>query len=135
MSLVKRHFIATATALLLTAGSAHADETLRPEIGKPLQSAQESAAQQNGKLDTARQIGDAIENFEFESAHQMLDAFVEAGGNFIDTANGYTRGHSEKIIGDFIAHDRARRDRIVIATKFFTNLYNGDPNGGGSGRR
>lgn len=65
----------------------------------------------------------------------IIASFLERGGNFIDTANGYTRGHSEKIIGDFIAHDRARRDRIVIATKFFTNLYTGDPNGGGTSRK
>ena len=65
----------------------------------------------------------------------ILASFLERGGNFIDTANGYTRGHSETIIGDFIAHDRSRRDRIVIATKFFTNLYTGDPNGGGTSRK
>ena len=62
-------------------------------------------------------------------------AFLERGGNFIDTANGYTRGHSEKIIGDLLGRDRARRDRMVIATKFFSNLYQGDPNGGGAGRK
>ena len=61
--------------------------------------------------------------------------YLERGGNFIDTANGYTGGHSERIIGDCIAHDRARRDRVVIATKFFGNLYPGDPNGGGASRK
>jgi len=65
----------------------------------------------------------------------ILGRFLERGGNFIDTANVYTMGHSEKIIGDFIGHDRSRRDRIVIATKFFGNLYAGDPNGGGAGRK
>jgi len=65
----------------------------------------------------------------------IIARYMEQGGNFIDTANGYTRGHSEKIIGDFIAHDRPRRDRIVIATKFFTNLYTGDPNAGGTSRK
>jgi aryl-alcohol dehydrogenase-like predicted oxidoreductase len=65
----------------------------------------------------------------------ILVRFVELGGNFIDTANVYTRGHSEKIIGDVIGRDRARRDRLVIATKFFGNLYPGDPNGGGAGRK
>jgi aryl-alcohol dehydrogenase-like predicted oxidoreductase len=61
--------------------------------------------------------------------------FMERGGNFIDTANVYTKGHSEKIIGDFVGRDHARRDRIVIATKFFGNLFPGDPNGGGAGRK
>jgi aryl-alcohol dehydrogenase-like predicted oxidoreductase len=65
----------------------------------------------------------------------ILSRFIERGGNFIDTANVYTRGHSEKIIGDLVGHDPARRDRMVIATKFFGNLYPGDPNGGGGGRK
>jgi aryl-alcohol dehydrogenase-like predicted oxidoreductase len=70
-----------------------------------------------------------------EESEQILDRFVELGGNFIDSANGYTKGHSEKIIGDRIGHDAAQRDRLVIATKFSSNLYPGDPNGGGSGRK
>jgi aryl-alcohol dehydrogenase-like predicted oxidoreductase len=65
----------------------------------------------------------------------IMSRFIERGGNFIDTANVYTKGHSEKIIGDFIGRDRGRRDRLVIATKFFGNLYPGDPNGGGAGRK
>jgi len=65
----------------------------------------------------------------------IISRFMERGGNFIDTANVYTRGHSEKIIGDFVARDHARRDRIVIATKFFGNLFPGDPNGGGASRK
>ena len=65
----------------------------------------------------------------------ILERFLERGGNFIDTANGYTKGHSEVIIGDFFAKSPGRRDRAVIATKFLTNLYKGDPNGGGAGRK
>lgn len=68
-------------------------------------------------------------------AEHILSTFLERGGNFLDTANFYTRGHAEKIIGDFVARDRARRERMVLATKFFINLYPGDPNGGGSGRK
>ncbi|MBY0495767.1 MAG: aldo/keto reductase [Cyanobacteria bacterium] len=64
----------------------------------------------------------------------LLARFIERGGNFIDTANGYTRGHSEAIIGGYFAR-AGRRDRAVIATKFSTNLYIGDPNGGGAGRK
>lgn len=62
----------------------------------------------------------------------ILAKFLEQGGNFIDTANMYTKGHSEKIIGDFFSRDRSRRDRVVLATKFTANMYPGDPNGGGS---
>jgi len=70
-----------------------------------------------------------------EESQQIVDRYVELGGNFIDTANFYTRSHSEKIIGDHIGRHPARRDRLVIATKFSGNLYPGDPNGGGSGRK
>jgi aryl-alcohol dehydrogenase-like predicted oxidoreductase len=70
-----------------------------------------------------------------EESQQIIDRYLGLGGNFIDTANFYTRSHSEKIIGDHIGRDSARRDRVVIATKFSGNLYPGDPNGGGSGRK
>ncbi len=70
-----------------------------------------------------------------EESQQIIDRYTELGGNFIDTANFYTRSHSEKIIGDHIGRNAARRDRLVIATKFSGNLYPGDPNGGGSGRK
>jgi aryl-alcohol dehydrogenase-like predicted oxidoreductase len=70
-----------------------------------------------------------------EESQQIIDRFIECGGNFIDTANFYTKSHSEKIIGDHVGRLSARRDRLVIATKFSGNLYPGDPNGGGSGRK
>jgi aryl-alcohol dehydrogenase-like predicted oxidoreductase len=70
-----------------------------------------------------------------EESQTILDRYVELGGNFIDTANFYTKSHSEKIIGDHVGRHSARRDRLVIATKFSGNLYPGDPNGGGSGRK
>ena len=72
---------------------------------------------------------------EPEEATRIIDRFLDQGGNFIDTANGYTKGHSEVIIGDHLAHDRKKRDRVVIATKFVTNMFLGDPNGGGSNRK
>lgn len=65
----------------------------------------------------------------------ILARFRERGGNFVDTANVYTKGHSEKIIGDVLARAPGSRDRLVVATKFFGNLYPGDPNGGGAGRK
>jgi aryl-alcohol dehydrogenase-like predicted oxidoreductase len=64
-----------------------------------------------------------------------MDRYIAAGGNFIDTANFYTKSHSEKIIGDHLGRHPTKRDRLVIATKFSGNLYPGDPNGGGSGRK
>jgi aryl-alcohol dehydrogenase-like predicted oxidoreductase len=68
-------------------------------------------------------------------AEAVMARFIERGGNFVDTANVYTKGHSERIIGDYIGRDHSRRDRVVIATKFFGNLYPGDPNAGGAGRK
>jgi aryl-alcohol dehydrogenase-like predicted oxidoreductase len=70
-----------------------------------------------------------------EESQRIIDRYIELGGNFIDTANFYTKSHSEKIIGDHVGRHAARRDRLVIATKFSGNLYPGDPNGGGSGRK
>src|SRR5215471_19490289 len=48
----------------------------------------------------------------------VLDAYAEAGGNFIDTANSYLieHGRSETVLGRWM-HDRANRDQIVLATK------------------
>lgn len=70
-----------------------------------------------------------------KESEQILDRYTELGGNFIDTANFYTKGHSEKIIGDHVGKNKSRRDRLVIATKFTGNLYPGDPNGGGASRK
>jgi len=53
---------------------------------------------------------------------------------FIEIALASSSG-STSIIGDFIAQDRARPERVVLATKFFGNVYPGDPNGGGAGRK
>ncbi len=66
---------------------------------------------------------------------RIIDAYLERGGNFIDTANIYTKGHSEKIIGDHVCSNSHRRDKTVIATKFMGNLFPGDPNAGGASRK
>lgn len=70
-----------------------------------------------------------------KESEAILDFYLARGGNFIDTANAYTRGHSEKIIGDHVGRHPARRDRVVIATKFSSSLFPGDPNAGGSSRK
>lgn len=67
-----------------------------------------------------------------EESRRIFDAFVEAGGNFIDTANMYTNGTSEKLVGEFVA---AERDRYVIATKYTFPIRAGDPNSGGNHRK
>ncbi len=68
-------------------------------------------------------------------AEAIMSEYVGRGGNFIDTANVYTNGHSEKIIGNYLLARAGLRDRIVLATKFFGNLDIGNPNGGGAGRK
>jgi aryl-alcohol dehydrogenase-like predicted oxidoreductase len=70
-----------------------------------------------------------------EESQKILRTYLDRGGNFVDTANFYTNGHSEKILGDFFSQNRGLRDRVVLATKFFGNLHLGDPNGGGAGRK
>jgi aryl-alcohol dehydrogenase-like predicted oxidoreductase len=67
-----------------------------------------------------------------EESHKMFDVFAEAGGNFIDTANIYTGGTSEKYVGEFISSERGR---FVLATKYVNNMRRGDPNAGGSHRK
>ncbi|MGH8146671.1 MAG: aldo/keto reductase [Rhodanobacteraceae bacterium] len=64
----------------------------------------------------------------------MFDRYLEAGGNFIDTADGYTGGHSEELVGKFVA-DAGVRDRVVIAAKYSYNNEPGNPNAGGNGRK
>ena len=72
---------------------------------------------------------------DVEESKEILDRYLDAGGNFVDTANIYTKGHSEKIIGDHLGKHSSRRDRTVIATKFFASMYSGDPNSGGASRK
>jgi aryl-alcohol dehydrogenase (NADP+) len=69
-----------------------------------------------------------------EESEKILATYLDRGGNFIDTANFYTNGHSEKILGDWFAAHPGRRAHVVVASKFFANLFPGDPNGGGAGR-
>ena len=67
-----------------------------------------------------------------EESRKIFDAYVDSGGNFIDSANIYTDGTSEKYVGDFVSYDR---DRFVIATKYTSNTRAGDPNAGGNHRK
>ncbi|KAF8217672.1 arylalcohol dehydrogenase [Mycena galopus ATCC 62051] len=60
------------------------------------------------------------------SSFKYLDAFYEAGGNFIDTANNYQNETSEKFIGDWM-EQRGNREQMVIATKYTFNAKLADP--------
>jgi aryl-alcohol dehydrogenase-like predicted oxidoreductase len=63
---------------------------------------------------------------------QIFDSFANAGGNFLDTANRYTEGTSEKFLGEFIASDR---DHFVVATKYSLRDKPGDLNFAGNHRK
>ena len=67
-----------------------------------------------------------------EESQKIYQAFREAGGNFIDTANVYTNGTSEKFLGEFIA---AEREQVVLATKYTNGFGDNNPNGGGNQRK
>ncbi len=67
-----------------------------------------------------------------DESRQILDAFIEAGGNFIDTANIYTNGSSESFLGEFL---KGRRDSLVLATKYTNATPGSDPNAGGNQRK
>jgi aryl-alcohol dehydrogenase-like predicted oxidoreductase len=65
-------------------------------------------------------------------ARRIFDAYIDRGGNFVDTASNYTAGTSERYVGDFA---KGRRDRLVIATKYTLSIADGDPNAGGNHRK
>jgi aryl-alcohol dehydrogenase-like predicted oxidoreductase len=69
---------------------------------------------------------------EGNEARRMLDLYIENGGNFVDTANVYTNGSSEKMLGEFLGE---KRRQIVLSTKYTINTHPGDPNGGGNHRK
>ena len=65
-------------------------------------------------------------------SRRMFDTFGEAGGNFLDTANRYTEGTSERYVGEFIASDR---DHWIVATKYSLWTRRDDPNFSGNHRK
>ncbi|MEV6758489.1 aldo/keto reductase [Streptomyces sp. NPDC051214] len=69
---------------------------------------------------------------EPDEARKLFDLYVERGGNFIDTADTYTNGSSERLLGEFT---RDHRESLVLATKYSTLRRPGDPNSGGSHRK
>ncbi len=66
------------------------------------------------------------------TCERMLDLYLDSGGNVVDTADWYTNGASEEMLGRIIAD---RRERVVLSTKYSINLRPDDPNGGGNHRR
>jgi len=67
-----------------------------------------------------------------DEARKVYDAFREAGGNFIDTANIYTNGTSESFLGEFMS---GHRQTVVLATKYTNAAPGTDPNASGNHRK
>src|SRR5437016_5790540 len=67
-----------------------------------------------------------------DEARKVYDAFREAGGNFIDTANVYTNGTSESFLGEFM---ESHRQSVVLATKYTNSVPGTDPNAAGNHRK
>lgn len=65
-------------------------------------------------------------------SHRVMEAFAEAGGNFLDTANKYHEGQTEKIVGSFLESDR---NHWVVGTKYTLAMGDGDPNAAGNSRK
>lgn len=69
-----------------------------------------------------------------EDSYQIIDRAIDAGINFLDTANVYSRGRSEEITGEALKRNGIR-DRIVLATKVHGAMDDDDPNAAGTSRR
>lgn len=67
-----------------------------------------------------------------EESRRIFDSFLDAGGNFLDTACNYTDGESESLLGEFV---QKRRERLVLATKYTLTARRDDPNAGGNHRK
>lgn len=65
-------------------------------------------------------------------SRRIFDAYVEAGGNFVDTACNYTDGQSEELVGALVEPDR---EHFVVATKYTLTSRKADPNAGGNHRK
>jgi aryl-alcohol dehydrogenase-like predicted oxidoreductase len=85
-----------------------------------------------GGMTFGQDWGSMLAGASKEESKKIFEHFVEAGGNFIDTANVYQNGSSEKYIGEFIASER---EKFVLATKYTISTNPDDPNASGSHRK
>jgi aryl-alcohol dehydrogenase-like predicted oxidoreductase len=67
-----------------------------------------------------------------DESRRIYETFLEAGGNFIDTANAYTEGSSERFLGEFMAD---HREKVVLGTKYTLSGAHQDPNSAGNHRK
>ena len=69
-----------------------------------------------------------------EESYTIIDRALDAGINFLDTANVYSRGRSEEVTGEALKRS-GRRQRVVLATKVHGQMVEDDPNARGTSRR
>jgi len=70
-----------------------------------------------GAMSIGEQWAGFMGSMDKKKSFELLDAFVEAGGNFIDTANNYQNDDSEKWLGEWMK-ERGNRDQLIIASEF-----------------
>ena len=85
-----------------------------------------------GGMTFGEDLGSMLPGASKEEAKKIFDLFVSKGGNFIDTANVYQNGTSEKYVGEFISSER---ERFVVATKYTMTTNPDDPNASGNHRK
>ena len=71
---------------------------------------------------------------EPEESYPIIDRALEAGINFLDTANVYSRGRSEEVVGEALSRN-GKRAQVVLATKVHGRMADDDPNAWGNSRR
>ena len=71
---------------------------------------------------------------EPQDAYEIIDHAIDAGINFLDTANVYSRGRSEEVTGEALKRN-GKRNKIVLATKVHGKMADDDPNASGNSRR
>ena len=85
-----------------------------------------------GAMTFGEDWGSMLPGASKEEAKKIFDLFVSKGGNFIDTANVYQNGTSEKYVGEFISSER---EKFVLATKYTLTTNPDDPNASGNHRK
>jgi len=85
-----------------------------------------------GAMTFGEDWGSMLPGASKEEAKKIFDLFVSEGGNFIDTANVYQNGTSEKYVGEFVS---AEREKFVLATKYTLTTNPNDPNASGNHRK
>jgi aryl-alcohol dehydrogenase-like predicted oxidoreductase len=85
-----------------------------------------------GSMTFGEDWGSMLAGASKEEARKIFELFVNKGGNFIDTANVYQKGTSEKYIGEFISSER---EKFVLATKYTLTTNPNDPNASGNHRK